>query len=372
MLTENSSPCSDIAAWTRTLTRMARQPLEFCPDFPRITQRMEAWWAHEAIDRPVILCTANKNPARPMTRRLELLHDPYAWFDAKFADMTQTHYVGEALPNIRVDFGPVLLGNLVGGKTEIGSDTTWTHASIDDTWSNAPSWKLLETHTWWALLKKLLAMVADDARGRYVVCTPDLGGSGDVLLNLRGAEPLCMDVLHQPQRITEAVQALFASWQRAFKELYRQTVEQHAGVIHWLGLWSNQPYMIPACDFSALISPKDFQRLFLPDVARQAGSVGRAIFHLDGPDAARHINALLEIPEIQAIQFTPGEGTPSVLPWMDMFKTIQAKGRSVLAITPIHEVVTLCRSLRPEGMAVLCNDCAPEELDHVFTQISQG
>ena len=67
--------------------------------------------------------------------------------------------------------------------------------------------------------------------------------------------------------------------------------------------------MIPACDFNFLIGPREFERLFLPDIARQAATAGRAIFHLDGPGAARHIDALLDLPELQAIQFVPGAGT---------------------------------------------------------------
>jgi len=47
------------------------------------------------------------------------------------------------------------------------------------------------------------------------------------------------------------------------------------------------------------------------------------------------------VPEITAIQFTPGAGTPSALAWVDMFKRIQSRGRSVLAICPPEEVIAL-------------------------------
>jgi len=69
-----------------------------------------------------------------------------------------------------------------------------------------------------------------------------------------------------------------------------------------------------------------------PIIARQASSVGRAVFHLDGPDAARHVKALLSVPAIDAIQFTPGAANPSAIPWIDMFRTIQSAGRSVLVV----------------------------------------
>ncbi|UCC63847.1 MAG: hypothetical protein JSV36_01965, partial [Anaerolineae bacterium] len=334
------TPMTELPAWAETLQQIAAEPLAFCEDFPAIAQRFEAWWAHDAFDRPVFMAAANTDPSRPITRRLELIQQPDAWFEAKFADMSQLHRVGDALPWIRADFGPVLLGGLLGGKLEFGADTTWTHAFINDDWSNAPDWTIHDDNPWWARLKELLQLVAEDTAGRYLVCTPDLGGSGDVLLNLRGSAPLCLDTVGQPDRVQSAVEAIYPAWHRAFTELYRCTVEVGAGLVHWLGLWSNRPYVIPACDFNALIGPHTFENLFLPDIARQAATVDRAVFHLDGPDAARHIDALLSVPEIQAVQFTPGAGTPSALAWVDMFRKIQRGSRSVLVICPPQEVLT--------------------------------
>jgi hypothetical protein len=354
------------------LEKIATKPLEFCEDLPNIAERFEAWWAHGVLDRPIFIATANSNPSRPITRRLELLEQPAAWLKAKFTDMVQTLHVGDALPSIRVDFGPVLLGGLLGGKVEFGSDTTWTHPFIDDDWSNAPDWTIRDDKGWWALLQQLTELVAKDAAGRYLLRTPDLGGSGDVLLNLRGSAKLCLDIVDRPDRVRQAIDGIYPSWNRAFTELYRTTMAKGTGLIHWLGLWSNRPYMIPACDLSALVGPRQFNTILLPDIARQAATVGRSVFHLDGPDAARHIDALLKVPEIQAIQFTPGAGTPSALAWVDMFREIQRQKRSVLIICPADEVLTLCEALRPEGLAILIDSpISPDELDNLFARFCQ-
>jgi len=358
-----------IDPWTETLTALAAQPLEFCEDFPAIARRVEAWWQQELVDRPLFLAQANTRPDRPITRRLELMDDADAWLAAKLQDMRQLHRVGDTLPHVRVDFGPVLLGSLLGGTREIRSDTSWTHAFIDDDWSNAPDWTIPDDHPDWLLLQRLTKLVAQDAAGRYLVCTPDLGGSGDVLLNLRGSAQLCMDVVMRPETIQSAIDAIYKSWRQAFTSLYANTVEYGAGVIHWLGLWSSRPHVVPACDFNALIGPAHFEQLFLPEIARQAETVGRAIFHLDGPDAARHIDALLEVPHIQAIQFTPGAGSPSAIQWLDMLRKIQDRGRSLLIFTPAEEVLELAQSLKPEGLAIFI-ECppTPDDLDALFAQ----
>lgn len=354
-------------AWSELLSGMATNPLEFCASFPSIAQRFEAWWRQEIMDRPVFVGTANPSPSRPITRRLELLEHPEAWYAAKLADMTQLRYVGDALPVIRADFGPVLLGGLVGGRLEFGHDTGWTHPCIDDMWSNAPDWTLRDDNAWWLRLREVMRLVAEQAPGRYLACTPDLGGSADVLLNLRGAAGLCEDVMTRSERVRDAIDALYAAWRTAFVELYRIAMNLGAGLTHWLGIWSDAPYMVPACDFNYMIGPETFERLFLPDIARQAATVGRAVFHLDGPGATVHIDALLDVPDIQAIQFTPGTGTPSALAWVDMFRKIQARGRSLYIICPGHEALELCDALEPEGLGLwVCDAASPKELEDLF------
>jgi hypothetical protein len=209
-------------------------------------------------------------------------------------------------------------------------------------------------------------MIAADCPGRYLLCTPDLGGSADVLLNLRGSSELCLDAVEQPDRVRNAIDAIYPAWRRTLTELYRLGLAHGGGLFHWLHIWSNRPYMIPACDFNFMIGPDEFQSLCLPDIARQAATVGRAVYHLDGPGAARHIDALLEVLDIQAIQFTPGSGTPSALAWVEMFKKIQNQGRSLYVFTPASEVLALSEALRPEGLAISITDAgSPQTLDQL-------
>lgn len=363
-------PIPQLSDWTAVLSSIAARPLAYCEDFPTIAARFEAWWAHEALDRPIFIAQTNSNPVRPITRRLDLLDNPDAWFDAKHADMLALHRVGDALPHIRVDFGPVLLGALLGGRTEYGADTSWTHACINDDWSNAPDWKHALDQALYAKFTSLLNRVATDAAGKYLLCTPDLGGSADVLLNLRGSTELCTDVIDQPDRVRNAIELIYPRWREAFIAMYVAATSHGAGIIHWLQLWSNKPYGIPACDFNYMIGPDEFQTICLPEIAAQVATSRRGVFHLDGPGAARHIDALLEVPHLEAIQFTPGEGTPSALAWLDMFKKVQAKGRSLLIITPPHEVIELCESLRPEGLAILLSGgVTPASLDDLYGEL---
>ena len=357
----------ELKTWSAKLRRISSAPLELKPDFPLTAKRFEAWWAHDCIDRPLFLAIANTNPSRPMLKRLDLLDKPDVWFAEKLIDLKQKHWVGDTLPNIRVDFGPVMLSGLLGGRTDFTSDTTWTSAFINDDWSNAPSWQIDQSHPFWRQLTTLAQKVARHCAGKYVLCTPDLGGSGDVLMNLRGPDNLCMDTYENPERIRAALDAIYFAWRKALHHLYSIAMNANAPIFHWLGVWSDVPHMIPACDFNYLIGPREFESLFLPDIERQAKTVGRAVFHLDGPGAARHIDSLLEVDAIDAIQFTPGAGDPSILRWIPMFQKIQARGRSVLAVCPSGEIDALCDAVKPEGLCIMLADApTPADLDALF------
>ena len=365
---ENQFINSDLLSqWTKQLTALSQVPLEFAPDFPKIAERFEAWWAHDCLDRPIFIASTNSNPQRPTAKRVDIIHEPPHWFDEKFKDMRQTHWVGDALPFLRVDFGPVFMTALLGAEPKFVSDTTWYDHTIVDDWSNAPDWEFRDDNPWMLRLKELIDLVAEDARGRYFVCTPNLGGTDEVLLNLRGSGNLCMDVIDQPEKIIAAVEAIHPGWEKMTRILYERILSHNAPLIQWQNLWSNQPYTLPSADFNAMLGPKHFKQIFMPDIESRARTVGRASFHLDGPDAARHIDTLIDCDALDVIQFTPGDGAAPARSYVDMFRKVQARGKSLLIAAGKADVLPLCEALDPKGLAFLIGDSfTVAELDDFF------
>lgn len=77
----------------------------------------------------------------------------------------------------------------------------------------------------------------------------------------------------------------------------------------------------------------------------------RCLYHLDGPQALRHLDALLEIDEIQAIQWVPGAGQDDWKKWIPVYRKIQDRGRSLqLVALPATDIGLLMENLRPEGV----------------------
>lgn len=113
------------------------------------------------------------------------------------------------------------------------------------------------------------------------------------------------------------------------------------------------PYTLPTCDFNYSIGEDQFHTFCLPSLTEQARRAGRCLFHLDGPGASKHADALAQTPEITAVQYTPGAGTPSAIAKLDMLQRLQAAGKPLVVVCPFEELATLVDALDPRGVMFL-------------------
>ena len=139
----------------------------------------------------------------------------------------------------------------------------------------------------------------------------------------------------------------------------------------WLPTWSTGRANVIQCDFIALISPEMFERHFLHELVVQARWLDRTIYHLDGPDCIRHLDLLLTIPEIRAIQWVPGAGAPPMPHWIPLLKRIQAAGRGLHLLTEPEHVETLLRELSPKGLMVQTSVESEEEAREMVRQVGK-
>ena len=77
----------------------------------------------------------------------------------------------------------------------------------------------------------------------------------------------------------------------------------------------------------------------------------RCIYHLDGPQALRYLDTLLDIPEIHAIQWVPGAGRDYWADWIEVYQRIQQRGKALQILSiPVADLPQLFNVLRPEGV----------------------
>lgn len=346
-------------------------------DWQEAEERIEAWWQGEIVDRAVIKVTAPQEGVR--TADLEPLLDPIGlpqdqigpWFtnvDQVIPRLEKrvesVFWGGEALPVIF----PVatrmvaILAAYLGCPYQLiaGSNSGWAEPIIED-WKVRPSLVFDPNNAWWLLSKKLLEAASQRAAGRYYVGLPDLNGPSEILALLRGTQRLAVDLLDHPDAVKEALAKVNVAWLR-YWEACVGVIHQWVGAyFHWMGIWSDRPSADLQSDLCCLISPEMFDEFILPGLEQQTRWVERTIYHLDGPNAIRHLDSLLSLPRLKGIQWVPGAGAPPISKWTRLLRRIQAKGKLLVVDCEPPEVEILLSVLEPEGL-LISTHCASEEI----------
>jgi 5-methyltetrahydrofolate--homocysteine methyltransferase len=80
-----------------------------------------------------------------------------------------------------------------------------------------------------------------------------------------------------------------------------------------------------------MLSPGQFREFIQPSLRRQAQQLDAVLYHLDGPDAIRHVDALMEIDEIDALQWTSGDYNPdgTFEQWYPIYDKAVAAGKGL-------------------------------------------
>ena len=94
-------------------------------------------------------------------------------------------------------------------------------------------------------------------------------------------------------------------WLQYFNALSGIIGQTGYGFTSWQPIVSDKPWYSIQCDLSVMISPKMFERFVLPSLNNVSTAIGQTIYHLDGPGEIQHLDMLLSLPHINAIQWTP-------------------------------------------------------------------
>ena len=160
----------------------------------------------------------------------------------------------------------------------------------------------------------------------------DIGGNLDVLAALRGSQNLCLDLIHEPGNVAWAVSKIDDAWEKAYSALDAVIAQTQRGTAAWMGLWCPKRWYPLQCDFSAMISPQMFEQFVAPSLRRLCRFLDFTIYHLDGPGQIPHLDVLLDIPELDGIQWVPGAGNPQneAPQWFPLYERILSKNKRLV------------------------------------------
>lgn len=243
-----------------------------------------------------------------------------------------THaFLGESFPNLNVDFGPGSLAAYLGSEIGFKEDTVWFNKCLDG-WDGVPKLAFDPENKWFKKHINLVKSCRELAGNDFYVDMPDLMENIDVLASLRGAQETLFDLLDEPEKVGERIQEVTDVYYDYYDRFYDAIKDEEGGNAYTVfQIWGPGRTVKLQCDFSAMMSPEDFRKYIQPSLKTQSENVDHVLYHLDGPQAIKHMDALMEIDGIDALQWTSGDAGPDgTLPdWDVIYDKAIAAGKSI-------------------------------------------
>ncbi len=276
--------------------------------------------------------------------------------------LLRTWYGGEALPAVASYTSPIGMsaggGLLYGCRPTLAEDTVWVeplpapdgypHLVVDP-----------DRRKW---IKDSFEAACRASLGRFFIRESFCNQAGDTLAAIRGTERLLIDLAENPGWVAQAVRAISEDLRAFTGELLPSAAPERTGMDGWLstaGMWSSGVNFCADCDVSCMVSPRQFQEIFLPPLLVTMRDYQHTLYHLDGGEAIRHLDTLLSCPEVNGIQWIPGAGREAILQWVPLIRRIQSAGRCVQVLTKPQEVGPLLDAVSPRGL-LISTSCATE------------
>lgn len=335
-------------------------------DWETAQELFEAWWARKGLalyvtapkDEPWEIVPTPEPPPSVEERRL----DPEFRLAQAMHWMSRTYFGGVAFPFFETEIGPGSLGTFLGSEPDFAPDTVWYRplAQEPEDW---PHLVFDPENSWFRHHMALIETGARAANGRFLVGIPDLIENVDTLAQLRDSQTLMMDFVERPEWVKAKLWEINRVYFDAFEAMSRPIRDARGGnAFAAFQIWGPGRTAKIQCDASAMFSPAMFAEFVVPALTEQCEWLDYSMYHLDGTQCICHLDQLLSIDSLDAIEWTPqagveGGGSPR---WYDLYRRIKAGGKSVQAIgVQYDEVLPLIDAVGPEGLYVMTT--APNE-----------
>ncbi|KAA6352236.1 hypothetical protein EZS27_000418 [termite gut metagenome] len=298
------------------------------------------------------------------------------WFDPEWRSdylhykMSRYSYKADILPVANTQLGPGSLGAILGADLEGREDTIW----IRDKESFDGNIVFDKNNKWWKLHLDLLRACKEKAKGKYMIGCPDLVEGLDVLSSVKGSDNVMMDMMLDPENTLQQLRAINDAYFKVFNQIYDIINEDGEMAFCYFSIGGPGKVSKLQSDISIMISEDDFRTFSIPFLQEQCNKLDYTLYHLDGVDAIRHLDAVLELKNLNAVQWTPGVGQPQGgnACWYDLYKKILANGKSVMANwVTLDELEPLIKAVGNQGLNIQVDFKSEHEIDEALKIIGK-
>jgi len=347
--------------------------IEGMADVDLALKRVYAWFENDIIDRPPVRFVAHNAFLEAATEdisQLSAAEKQAWWFDAEtqvdlfMKSIAGRRFHGETFPVFFPNLGPDVYAAFYGAELEFGEVTSWSVPLVRE-WKDIGKLSLDINNVYFRKLEELTACALDQCSGKFLVGYTDLHPGLDCVAAWRDPQQLCFDIIDNPDRVQEMAELAIADFENIYDHFDKILKEHNQLSVSWMGIPSFGRMHIPSCDFSTLISPTFFKKFGLPILQREVQSMTHNVFHVDGKGVARHLEAILSVPQIHALQWVQGVGDDlPIMQWVPFLKDLQARDVPLVVDLNQKELDSFMDEMSPKGLFLwIATANEEEELD---------
>ena len=352
--------------------------LEQKPDFDTCMDRIYAWYNQEIIDRVPIRFSAHNAeysesinlPGHSWNNLKE------RWWNTEYQielfeyKLKHSTFNAETFPIFWPNLGPEVFTAFYGAELEYKEVTSYSIPSVKS-WDQLDSIKLDFNNPYFRKLEEMTSAALSRSKGNYMVGYTDIHAGIDCAAAFRDPQQLCIDIIEEPEQVKRLVEISSRDFNIVYDHFDFILKSHNQLSVTWMGIPSFGKMHIPGCDFASMLSPEDFDTFVLPGIKYEIATMSHNIFHVDGKGVARHLDKLLELPEITAIQWVQGMGTDTpIMQWVPLIKKVQAAGKSLVIDLKVSELDSFMQEVNPRGI-LLCIDTDLDTQNEIIKKVQK-
>lgn len=312
-------------------------------NFDETISHFDRWWLRK--DGTTLLVADLKRPG-PMYNNIQEFTNIDLAYERHCKYLNTGSFYGDTIPDMSSYLGPGSLCTFIGAQPLYSDKTIWYKESCttsDQVLKNCKKFlnNSYEEFPWYKWSLKATQYYKDNSKDDYVASMPDLQQNLDIIAAVMGADKMFIEMIDFPDKIHELLDTLYYVWEKAFNAHWDiiRSDDGYSAYTHYNIMGEGRTSVLQS-DISCMMSEDMFNEFELPYLKKQCKILDNVIYHLDGPGAVRHLDSILSIDDISAVQWVPGAGSAgnSDECWYHLYDKIVHKGKGLYVFLWPNEI----------------------------------
>lgn len=345
------------------------------PDFEKCMDRIYAWYNNDIVDRVPVRFSAHNSEYNHVNQESRWGSLKDRWFDVEYQiskfekEIKNKEFLGETFPAYWPNLGPNVYPCMVGGEAEFGDVTTWAKHTLKSC-DELDKVKFSKDNPYFKKLEQLTYAALESCGDKYLVGYTDIHHGPDCADALRGTQELCIDMYDDPDAVKSLILKCSDDFRFIFNHFNKILKDHGQPSITWINIPSFDSFHIPGADLAAMLSNESFKEFILPSIQEEVKIAKHNVFHMDGKGVANHVDDILRISEINAIQWVQGVGADEpIMQWFPLIKKIQNAGKGIVIDLKVNELETFINNVDPKGIYLCISSSEVHEQKGILNRL---